>query len=141
MLALPLFGDQMNNGYRLAEAGATLMLHFREEPIEGLVIAERLERLATNSSFMESIKRLYQISKREGGAIKAADIVEDMFIMFGHLDYLVPANDNVSIFASTNIDSYFTLLLGMASTFYAVVAGVMMLTRMLKGGKSRMKND
>jgi len=117
MLAFPLFGDQMANSYRLQEAGAALALHWREEPVQATKISDYLERLAADPSFVEATKRLYQISKREGGAKTAANIVEDM-MMFGPPTYLVPSNDSVSFLASTNLDIYLVFLLGFAGLVF-----------------------
>lgn len=121
MFAFPLFGDQMATGYRLQEAGAALTLHWREEPVTAAVVTERLVRLSTDPSFVEATKRLHQISKREGGAVKAAEIVEDL-MMFGPPTYLIPSNDSVDLFASTNLDVYFLILFVMGLFLYAIVA-------------------
>eukprot|EP00977_Amphora_coffeiformis_P004985 scaffold1060_cov196-Amphora_coffeaeformis.AAC.17 len=135
MLAFPLFGDQMSIEYHLQEAGAALALHWREEPITAAAGTDRTVCLSTDPSFVEATKRLYQISKREGGAVKAAVIVEDL-MMFSPPIHLTPSNDSVSFLASTNLDVYLVILLRVGSFLYAIVAFVSMV---LFGGKKNIK--
>ena len=97
MLALPLFGDQPTNARNMRDAGLGDFLHFREEEeskssMSGTVIGEKLLNLTDadkNAAYYKSnLARQKLINDRSGGAAKAADVLEDFFVL-GNLDHLV----------------------------------------------------
>lgn len=108
MLAIPLFGDQPTNPYRIKESGIGLSIHFREDPLTSEGVFEKLCELTMPShatKFQQAMDRQYIINARSGGASKAADYIEDMFLL-GHLDHLIPVTDDVPFPGNINLDLY-----------------------------------
>lgn len=114
MLVFPLFFDQPNNAHRLEEAGVALKLHFREEQVTRSAIASRLSRLTSEPAFAENLNRQYQINQRAGGVPKAVDLLEDVLLLEGNMDHLIPITERVSFFQRTNADLFLVLTLAMA---------------------------
>jgi UDP:flavonoid glycosyltransferase YjiC (YdhE family) len=121
MLAIPLFGDQPSNAHRIHEAKIGLFLHYCEEPLTNNSIASKLFDLIekNNALYKENLAHQYAINARSGGAAKAANVVEDMFLL-GHLDHLVPVTANVPYPASINLDLWMMFFCVLGLIFYLV---------------------
>ena len=120
MLVFPLFFDQPNNAHRLEEAGVALKLHFREETVTANTIASKLHKLTTDPSFQRNLNRQYQISRRSGGVKRAADLLEDVLLLDGNLDHMIPIDEKVGLFTRTNLD---LILVVLGSIALCVVQG------------------
>jgi len=118
MLVFPLFFDQPNNAHRLEEAGVALKIHFREETITAAKVASRLSRLTTDPNFAHNLERQYQISVRSGGVSKAADLLEDVLLLNGNVDHLIPISERAGFLQRTNFDLVLLVLILVASVVY-----------------------
>lgn len=110
LLALPFFGDQMGNSAKVLDSGIGLRL----DPLEFTEqdVYNNLNILLTNwTQFSQRMKHLQKINERMGGAIKAADIIEEA-IELGW-DHLIPIAYNTSWIVTNNYDvKLFLLFIG-----------------------------
>jgi len=121
MLVFPINFDQMNNAYRLVEAGVAESIHFREERLTGDAVARKLIELSANEEhYRANLQKQYQISARSGGVRKAADIMEDMLV-YGNLDHLIPIEEKLPFPANCNWDLYALVMGVLGAGVYFVV--------------------
>lgn len=120
MVVLPVFGDQMSNGIRLTEMGVAETLHHREVDVTAESVYGHLKSVTTDPSYMDQMRRLYQISVRLGGVQKAADVVEDVLLLDGNSDHLTPIEDYAPFLARTNLDVYAVLLGIVGAVVFAI---------------------
>jgi hypothetical protein len=140
MLAIPLFGDQPSNAYRIQEGGIGLSIHFREEPITAKAVKESLSKIVGNKAHEEALDRQYIINARSGGASKAADYVEDMMLL-GHLDHLIPVTEDVPFYAKINLDLYLLFLGALLVVLFGMFKVVRFVLSFIFGGGSKAKKD
>mmetsp|Transcript_10899 Transcript_10899/g.19548 ORF Transcript_10899/g.19548 Transcript_10899/m.19548 type:complete len:539 (-) Transcript_10899:187-1803(-) len=121
MLGIPLFGDQPTNSYYVTKAGIGQYIHFREEPLTSTAVAEKLLNLTDHNAvyFRDNLARQKLINSRHGGAKKAADVIEDFFIL-GNLNHLIPVTDSVPYPASINLDVWMVFFLVLGTTVFAI---------------------
>jgi hypothetical protein len=87
MLAIPFASDQRYNSYRVEQIGAGLRL-LRHERFTADEVRQKVNRLVTDASFAQSLRRIKNHLTRHHGRARGADLIED-FIATGGLQHLI----------------------------------------------------
>ncbi|KAK6751127.1 hypothetical protein RB195_002851 [Necator americanus] len=117
LITVPLFGDQPRNA-RLAEKHG-FAVNIRKSDVNADTIAEALNKIITDRSYSENIKRLSQMGKKQ--PVNASHLVvswAEFVAEFKTLENLVPAGTKLNFFQYYSLDVISFLLSSLALILY-----------------------
>lgn len=117
IITIPFFAEQLDNTIRVQYHNYGVMLNQHE--LTTGIITQSL-KLFDSELYRNSLKKIQGIYKKDGGASRAADLIE-FYSQFGY-DHLIPAfaKYNWSWIAYNNIDTYTVLILTLVLLSYLV---------------------